>query len=119
MTMNKMTSFLLAFRDYFWVINAFFRGKVLREKTYRPQGNIFRAPKGATAKRITMLAKFWGRRPMTLAEAVGLVNQRAEAERVDLTGRVPFLHWNGSSWQKSDGRGDWDNSSHHFLAARR
>lgn len=50
------------FRDYLWVLQAFLRGKVLRQKAYQPQGNFFRLPVPMTTNRILMLMKWWGLR---------------------------------------------------------
>lgn len=54
--------------DLLWVLQAFLRGKLLRQKAYRPQGNFFRLPVPVTTNRITMLMKWWGYRPATLAD---------------------------------------------------
>ena len=64
-----MTKFKFnAIRDFLWVFQAFLRGKLLRQKAYRPQGNFFRLPVPVTAKRITMLMKWWDYRPATMAD---------------------------------------------------
>ena len=59
-------------RDFLWTLQAYLRGKILRQKAYRPQtqGNfsVFRATTGTTARRATMLIKWWGRRPMSVED---------------------------------------------------
>ncbi|MFA5124276.1 MAG: hypothetical protein WC473_00400 [Patescibacteria group bacterium] len=58
--------------DYLWVIVAYLRGKVLRQKAYRPQGAgelaFFQAARGANFRRISILSKWWGYRLATLDE---------------------------------------------------
>jgi hypothetical protein len=104
-----------AIRDFLWVFRAFLRGKLLYQKAYRPQGNFFRLPVPVTAKRITMLMKWWGHRPMTLNEAKALMEQMSKQD--DDSGRAPFLNWTGSGWEKKNDWSDWDNS-HRFIAVR-
>ena len=70
-----------AIRDFLWVLQAFLRGKVLRQKAYRPVyqigGNYFSfdhftrsvpITSGTTIRRMTMLMRWWGFRPMTPEE---------------------------------------------------
>lgn len=64
--MNKIK----AIRDFLWVLQAFLRGKVLYQKTYRPQGNFFRPPGPASVRRIRMLMEWWCFRPATMDELI-------------------------------------------------
>lgn len=62
--------------DFLWVLRAFLRGKLLRQKAYRPYRRARRvadffhlvAIPGTTATRNAALMKWWGYRPATLAE---------------------------------------------------
>ncbi len=65
------------FRDFLWVLQAFLRGKVLRQKVYQPQGNFFRLSVPVTARRNTMLMRWWGYRPATMAELYKAMRARA------------------------------------------
>jgi len=65
-------------RDYLWVLQAFLRGKVLRQKAYTPQDNCFRLPVSMTTNRILMLMKWWGLRPLTQKEGEALILQAAD-----------------------------------------
>lgn len=56
--------------DYLWVLQAFLRGKILRQKAYRPQGNIFHTIPGGSIERMLILIRWWGYRPMTAEEWV-------------------------------------------------
>jgi len=63
----------LSIRDFFWVLFAFVRGKLLRQKAYRPKpwgGNssIIFGMQGANFCRLSLLMKWWGLRPMTQQE---------------------------------------------------
>ena len=110
-TMTKFNTI----RDFLWVCQAFLRGKLLRQKAYRPQGNFFRLPVPVTNKHITMLMKWWGYRPMTLNEAKALMEQISKYDAD--SGHIPFLYWTGSGWEKKDDWNDWGNS-HRFIAVR-
>ena len=66
-----------AIRDFLWVLQAFLRGKVLCQKAYCPQGDLFQLSIPVTAKRITMLMKWWGYRPATMAELYKAARARA------------------------------------------
>lgn len=92
-------------RDFLWVLQAYLRGKLLRQKAYRLQGNMFRLPVPVTTKRILMLIKWWGHRPLTIKEAEALLKRDAD--------RVPFLDWDGKGWRQTDGS-DWD-TNHRFI----
>ncbi len=80
--------------DYLWVLQAFLRGKVLRQKAYRPQGNIFRAMPGGSIGRMLILIRWWGYRPMTLEEALESMKDEKGGESTDE--RVPCCYWTGS-----------------------
>lgn len=103
-------------RDFLWVLQAFLRGKLLRQKAYRPQGNFFRPPVPVTIKRITRLMKWWGHRPMTLDEVKTLMEQAAKWDN-------PEVLYGGDWSEHYDfghhlSRDDWDNS-HRFIVVRR
>lgn len=70
--------------DFLWVIQAFLRGKVLRQEDYRPQGNLFQLPVSVIAKRFTMLMRWWGYRPATLADLYRETRTRAGHTRHSL-----------------------------------
>lgn len=104
--------------DRLWVLKAYLRGKVLRQKAYRPQGNMFRLSVSVTAKRIMMLMSWWGFRPMTAEEVLKLMLEQQPAP----TSRVPFVEWDseGSKPDLSWGspRDRWGDRSS-FLALRK
>lgn len=60
----------LSFWDRLWVLQAFLRGKVLREEFYRPMfdGLLFVDVAFATVKRMTALIDWWGFRLATPKE---------------------------------------------------
>ncbi|MCK9588151.1 MAG: hypothetical protein M0Q93_02175 [Terrimicrobiaceae bacterium] len=115
-----MKSFKSLVLDYLWVIVAYFRGKVLRQKAYRPQGDgkvqFFHASRGATVRRILILMKWWGCRLLTVEELLVLQGMRfaTEDELRDLAGcrklelypEVPTIDWNDN--QLSIGHFDAD-----------
>jgi len=102
-----MTKFFNAICDFLWVLSAFLRGKLLRQKAYRPQGIFFRLPVPVTAKRIIMLLKWWGMRPMGIHEAHALWEQMSKQK--DDSGCVPVLKWRTNGWELEESRDDWDN----------
>ena len=53
----QMISYLL---DFLWVLHAYFRGKVLRDKDYRPRHGIFALSFSVSNKRFCMLERWWG-----------------------------------------------------------
>ena len=64
------------FRDYLWVLQAYLRGKVLRQKYYRPQTSVyFNIPPttNATTKRMVLLIRWWGLRPATFGDMGRLI----------------------------------------------
>lgn len=93
-----------AILDYLWVIVAYIRGKVLRQKAYRPQGagkvSFLHASRGATGRRMLMLLKLWGCRPASVEELLALQGMRfaIEDELRDLAGCqfVPTIPWSDS-----------------------
>ncbi len=89
--------------DFLWVLQAFLRGKVLRQKDYRPQGNVFCLSTQTNYKRITMLMKWWARRPATVAEVRELKTQKPPAyEPFFWFGPAPMrlqLYWNDGDWR--------------------
>ena len=78
-------------RDFFWVLQAYLRGKVLRQKAYLPQPwgtmSSFQWVSGMTVSRAITLAKWWGCRPATFQEVNRLLRD---------TDSIPYLRWNGS-----------------------
>ena len=103
-------------RDFFWVLIAFVRGKLLRQKTYRPQPHgqilIMTDMKGMTTRRLTLLTKWWGLRHLTLSEMLALTVRApiSETRRLYLDHHgphVPYLKWNndqhrwGVGWGKN------------------
>ncbi|MFA6594052.1 MAG: hypothetical protein WCT16_02220 [Candidatus Buchananbacteria bacterium] len=109
-----------AILDYLWVIVAYIRGKVLCQKAYRPQGDgklaFFQAARGTNFKRISILMKWWGCRPVSVEELLALQGMRfaTENELRDLAGcrkselhpEVPTIDWNDN--QLSIGHFDAD-----------
>ena len=61
-------------RDFLWVLQAFLRGKVLRQKAYRPHGNgkgfFLRVPEGTSQERSTALLKKWKGKPIMVKDVV-------------------------------------------------
>lgn len=68
--MQKMNEFFGYIADLLWVILAYLRGKVLRQKAYRlvTQNGLMRPPMATTVRRMIMLMRWWGLRPATLEE---------------------------------------------------
>lgn len=60
--------FLERFIDYCWVLQAFFRGKVLCQRSYRPLGNFFQRMPGGKNRRMEILIRWWGCRKPTWKE---------------------------------------------------
>jgi len=98
--------------DFLWVLQAFLRGKVLRQKDYRPQGNVFCLSTQTNYKRITMLMDWWGHRPATLKETMALmaeVKMGANNDRIFSNPELPFwfgpapmlpyLYWDDGAWR--------------------
>ena len=83
-----------SFRDFLWVLMAYLRGKMLRQKAYRPQGNAFPSMPGANINRMLTIIDWWGYRPMTTKEMLPLMRaeDRAMAQMVD-RGCVPDVKW--------------------------
>jgi hypothetical protein len=86
-------------RDYLWVIQAFLRGKILRQKAYRPKDNSFCLSVPVTGKRISILMKWWKFRPMTIKEAIDLMGQAVKQQNLN-TGS-PFLSWKDNGWEQT------------------
>ena len=64
-------------RDWRWVLWAYFCGKVLRRKNYRPESIsgpffIFQALPNTTAHRTAMLIKLWGYQQFTVERLITL-----------------------------------------------
>ena len=114
---NAVASAMQSVRDYFWVIRAFFLGKILRQKSYRPetQGEFlsFSAPPGATATRMATLIRWWGGRLVTTAELRKIL--RAESRK---RGGLQILHTQDQnpfiSFRLDEGRVACDPNSDEF-----
>ena len=103
-----LTKLKKLFCNYLWVLNAYLRGKVLRQRAYRPRGNLFHATPGATCRRQMLLIKWWGFQPATLEEAMELMSQEEKSHSSDY---VPFLSWTNDRWTNDRlDLGDWDNN---------
>ncbi len=89
--------------DFLWVLQAYLRGKVLRQKDYLPQDNFFRPSTATNCKRITMLMKWWARRPATIAEVRELMTQKPPAHEhffwFGSAPMLPYLHWDNGAWR--------------------
>ena len=107
----------ISVRDFFWVLAAFLRGKLLQQKAYCPQstsGNmcLMSGMKGMSIRRMSLLMKWWGLRAMTLKEATALVEkggspilpggdfgnhydfgQSLEKHKPPVPSNVPYLYW--------------------------
>ena len=82
------------FTDWLWLLHALFRGKILRQKAYRPKGVFFHAGRGATVRRMTMLLRWYGLRLPTKEEYEAMVH-------------VPYLDWAGK-WDFGCDEKEWD-----------
>ena len=118
--------------DFLWVLQAFLRGKVLRQKAYRPQQGMFCLPVPVTAIRILRLVRWWGLRPMTAAEMWHLF-EKATSEGQTFSSETVIkdeksnehvceLRWRDGRWEVSvRQREDWLDrgwiSRRHFLLA--
>lgn len=76
-----------AIRDFLWVLQAFLRGKLLRQKAYCPQGTFFKLslPFPVTAKRIKTLMSWWGYRMATLTDLYRGTRERHSYSSLVLT----------------------------------
>lgn len=105
--MKKLSPLFGSVLDFLWVLQAYLRGKVLRQKNYRLQGNFFRLATATNYKRITMLMKWWGHRSATTAEIRSLLAQTSGSmvkspEPSFWFGPVhmqPYLRWNDGAWR--------------------
>ncbi|MBI1957332.1 MAG: hypothetical protein HYS44_02655 [Candidatus Niyogibacteria bacterium] len=109
---------LNAIRDFLWVLQAFLRGKVLRQKAYWPLDNVLRPPVPTTVRRISMLMRWWGYRLPTLDEAKALVERkekhgyRVDVDYFDMVGLAIDRYWNDvrrELFGDSDRQGHRDN----------
>ena len=106
--LTKLKALHSVVADYLWVAQAYLRGKVLKQKGYRPTGVLFHLPVSTTAKRITMLFGFWGYRCLTAQELKFIFGYQPS---------VPCLSWHDGQWELGNGRNVWD-SPHRFVLAR-
>lgn len=106
----------LSFRDFLWVLMAFLRGKVLRQKNYRPHGNAFPSMPGATIQRMLPLMNWWGYRPMTMEEVMLLMQTK---EPKDRPGYVPYVSWTDKSTDVDWLEIGWKDNSCRFLRVPR
>ena len=123
MTKTKLSSF----RDFLWVIRAYLRGKVFRQKVYRPQPQgdyfIFRATPGANFRRTAMLINWWGHRSLTVKEFTALtMNQHVPEDDGNDDGdhdlRAPCLRLTNDGWKKSH-ESSWNNTHNLGIASAR
>ena len=105
----------LSFRDFLWVLMTFLRGKVLRQKAYRPQGNSFPSMPGATVNRMLIFIDWWGYRPMTAKEAVRMMRME---KSFDSRHRISCHTWTDNVLSVNWLRSERDNS-YRFLPSRR
>ncbi len=84
--------------DFFWVLQAFFRGKVLKQKAYCPQHGIsFRGIPIAAVKRMVMLMRWWGLWPKTL-EDVKRMKPKIYFKDEGGNEHTNSLFWDGEKW---------------------
>lgn len=97
-----MKEFWKNFCDLLWVLQAFLRGKVLRQKAYRLQAGCTNLPVAVSVRRITKLMRWWGLRLATLEEIVALQRQQEKTfvPYIDWNGEELNLGWNEDSWDK-------------------
>lgn len=114
--------------DCLWALQAFFRGKVLRQKAYRPEGNLFKVPAPTSVRRMRMFIRLWGYQPATVAQAIKAW-QSGELKPNDMPyvalgacvpdaeNCVPTLNWaSDRAWLTLD----WRNSDNfRYLAVRK
>jgi len=108
--------------NFLWVLQAYARGKVLRQTAYRPKGNLFRAMPGATAERMLRLMRWWGFNPATPEDLVALMQQQVrQQEVVGRDGRVPMVEyrpedggWFVLNWSRTDT--DWKPANHRIIS---
>ena len=85
--------------DFLWVFQAFLRGKVLRQKAYKPICNTFCPPVNTTAKRILMLIKWWRRRPMKIADLYSCFQEQLDGKgdsfKMDDKANISFVRDTG------------------------
>ena len=112
---KKLKAMFKAVRSFLWVLQAFLRGKVLRQKAYRPQGNIFRLPVSTSARRIKMLVKWWGFRPATTKELMELIGHNDP-----YSPNIPYLNWDDATkgWANVQLNGCWNQPTDRFIGVR-
>lgn len=83
--------------DILWAIKAFICGKWLHQSAYCPRGKSFNLPAPVSARRIKMLAWFWGFRLMTFQEAKDMRDRcwRSDSD----VGFSTFFRWAGMAWE--------------------
>ena len=74
--------------DRLWVIRAYLRGKVLRQKGYQleihGESLSFSAPRGATATRLEMLIRCWGGRYTRTADILEILSSASRDEEISI-----------------------------------
>ena len=112
--LDKSKGFFPAVADFFWVLQAFIRGKVLRQKAYIPNPDVmvFCAnlvpPTDKTLNpfkmcRLAHLLRLWGPQKMTDSQINDLEGMMREID--PSFGYVPFKLWNPvmSRWDRYEG----------------
>jgi hypothetical protein len=103
---------MMKIRDFLWCLVAYCRGRVLRQKAYRPViSGLVRFPLAMNVRRMTMLMRWWGMRPATTDEFAAFIGRQINELR------VPELTWDGSDWGQRWSH-DWDTHSR-FLTTRK
>lgn len=91
--------------DSLWVLQAYLRGKVLRQKAYRFCADesgfaLVHPPVTMSVKRMMMLVQWWGFHPMTPREVLKALTE------IELPEPVPYANWSSSGWDLSR---EWKN----------
>ena len=118
-----MKKILENIKDFFWVLNVYLRGKVFHQEKYCPQNekqsySFFQLPVPFTSKRIIMLMRWWGLKPMTVKELVNFINDTSNfrVQKDKNTGSLQLSYFNGPDvWETNND----PFFSRKFLAPRR
>jgi hypothetical protein len=107
--LTKLKALYWVVADYLWVAQAYLRGKVLKQKGYRPTGILFHLAVPTTAKRITMLFGLWGYRCLTIQELKFIFDYQPS---------IPYLSWHDGQWELKNDQDAWGSPRHRLIFAR-
>jgi hypothetical protein len=100
--LTKLKALRAFVADYLWVAQAYLRGKVLKQETYRPKRvvsvlidepaiSFFQLPATVSIRRMLMLMDWWDMRPLKLAELLAFRKPRTNWLDDDWSGNSRFI----------------------------